>query len=130
MGLATRSTSAIQRMISAEGQGVWAAETTRQGKTSTTIGSGKGSWINPLEHQPIQSVRSGQRVESTEATVTTGILSGGVQSSSENQVHKTDSTRVSHTDVLPGIDPIYRSMTCYNYGEPGHFVGICTKPKI
>jgi hypothetical protein len=21
-------------------------------------------------------------------------------------------------------------MTCYNYGEPGHFVGICSKPKL
>lgn len=21
-------------------------------------------------------------------------------------------------------------MTCYNYGEPGHFVGNCTRPKI
>jgi hypothetical protein len=28
------------------------------------------------------------------------------------------------------IDPRYRSMTCYNYGELGHFVGICTKPKV
>ncbi|CAD6332621.1 unnamed protein product [Miscanthus lutarioriparius] len=28
------------------------------------------------------------------------------------------------------IDPRYRKMTCYNCGEPGHFVGNCTKPKI
>jgi hypothetical protein len=28
------------------------------------------------------------------------------------------------------IDPRYRGMTCYNCGKPGHFVGICTKPKI
>jgi hypothetical protein len=31
---------------------------------------------------------------------------------------------------MTGIDPRYRSMTCYNYGELGHFVGICTKPKV
>jgi hypothetical protein len=29
-----------------------------------------------------------------------------------------------------GIDPRYRNMTCYNCREPGHFVGICSKPKI
>jgi hypothetical protein len=28
------------------------------------------------------------------------------------------------------IDPRYRNMTCYNYGEQGHFVEICSKPKI
>jgi hypothetical protein len=28
------------------------------------------------------------------------------------------------------IDPRYRKLTCYNYGEPDHFVGICDKPKI
>jgi hypothetical protein len=27
------------------------------------------------------------------------------------------------------IDPHYRSLTCYNCGEPGHFVGICSKLK-
>jgi hypothetical protein len=30
----------------------------------------------------------------------------------------------------PEIDPRYRSLTCYNCGEPGHFVGICSKSKI
>jgi hypothetical protein len=29
-----------------------------------------------------------------------------------------------------GIDPRYKSMACYNCGEPGHFVGICKKPKV
>jgi hypothetical protein len=28
------------------------------------------------------------------------------------------------------IDPRYRNLTCYNCGKPGHFVGICAKPKI
>jgi hypothetical protein len=28
------------------------------------------------------------------------------------------------------IDPRYRAMTCYNCGEPWHFVGICDKPKM
>jgi hypothetical protein len=30
----------------------------------------------------------------------------------------------------PDIDPGYRDLTCYNCGEPGHFVGICTKAKV
>ncbi|XP_062191233.1 uncharacterized protein LOC133895039 [Phragmites australis] len=30
----------------------------------------------------------------------------------------------------PIIDPRYRDLTCFNCGEPGHFVGICSKPKI
>jgi hypothetical protein len=28
------------------------------------------------------------------------------------------------------IDPRYKGLICYNCGEPGHFVGICRKPKI
>lgn len=28
------------------------------------------------------------------------------------------------------IDPRYRKLTCYNCGEPGHFVGNCTRPKV
>jgi hypothetical protein len=30
----------------------------------------------------------------------------------------------------PAIDPRYRDLTCYNCGEPKHFVGICTKAKV
>ena len=28
------------------------------------------------------------------------------------------------------IDERYRTLTCYNYGESGHFVGNCKKPKV
>jgi hypothetical protein len=31
---------------------------------------------------------------------------------------------------MSAIDPRYRDLTCYNCGEPDHFVGICTKPKV
>jgi hypothetical protein len=37
----------------------------------------------------------------------------------------------SAREVLGGeIDPRYRALSCYNYGEPHQFVGICTRPKI
>jgi hypothetical protein len=33
-------------------------------------------------------------------------------------------------EAMSGIDPRYRSLTCYNCGEPNHFVGIYDKPKV
>ncbi|KAG2542722.1 hypothetical protein PVAP13_9NG657433 [Panicum virgatum] len=33
-------------------------------------------------------------------------------------------------DAPPTIDARYRSLICFNCGEPGHFVGICGKPKV
>jgi hypothetical protein len=37
---------------------------------------------------------------------------------------------LSHTDHVAEIDPRYRSMNCYNCGEPSHFMGTYRKPKI
>lgn len=33
-------------------------------------------------------------------------------------------------DTPPTIDARYQSLTCFNCGEPGHFIGICGKPKV
>jgi hypothetical protein len=35
-----------------------------------------------------------------------------------------------NSNPVPVIDPKYRHLICHNCGEPGHFVGIYTKPKI
>jgi hypothetical protein len=37
---------------------------------------------------------------------------------------------LSNPTLAIEIDPRYRAMACYNCGEPGHFMGICTKSKI
>jgi hypothetical protein len=54
-----------------------------------------------------------------------------------NQVAKNQTQKIEQVHPEPGaeitkrtIDPRYRALTCYNCGEPGHFVGIYTKPKI
>jgi hypothetical protein len=44
--------------------------------------------------------------------------------SADQQDEKVNSTSV------PVFDPRYRNLTCYNCGEPGYFVAICTKPKV
>jgi hypothetical protein len=44
-----------------------------------------------------------------------------------NQVKVTSDPQAA---VQNAIDPRYRHMSCYNSGEPGHFVGICVKPKV
>jgi hypothetical protein len=58
---------------------------------------------------------------------------GGVQDPKPAQV-KAANQQKEHK-VIPNstnseIDLRYRHLTCYNCGEPDHFVGICTKPKI
>jgi hypothetical protein len=32
--------------------------------------------------------------------------------------------------AMTAMNPRYRSLTCYNCGEPSHFVGICSKPNV
>jgi hypothetical protein len=51
------------------------------------------------------------------------------------QVHKQKEqaqadSGLSNPTLAIEIDPRYKAMACYNCGEPGHFMGICTKSKI
>jgi hypothetical protein len=48
-----------------------------------------------------------------------------VQKQREPQ-HKQPNQGASMTE----IDPKYRDLTCYNCGEPGHFIGICSRLKV
>jgi hypothetical protein len=43
---------------------------------------------------------------------------------------KQQEQQVRTSDPTMEIDPRYKHLTCYNCEEPGHFVGICDKPKI
>jgi hypothetical protein len=49
----------------------------------------------------------------------------GQHTGKEKQVQ--NSAQISDAVI---IDPRYRELTCYNCGEPGHFVGIYSRPKI
>jgi hypothetical protein len=46
---------------------------------------------------------------------------------------KLNEHQVKHPNLATAkavIDPRYKAMTCHNCGEPGHFMGICDKPKV
>jgi hypothetical protein len=47
-----------------------------------------------------------------------------------DQQHQPVKVEVNSPGRRAVIDPRYRALTCYNYEEPDHFVGICDKPKV
>jgi hypothetical protein len=93
-----------------------------------------------LEHQANPDVAIWQS-QPTESQLVSGQMEAekgdqGVQAPKQVQKkappleQKVTTSNLSLTLSKPKIDPRYRSLTCYNFGEPGHFVGICTKAKV
>jgi hypothetical protein len=84
----------------------------------------------PLNQIPNQAVNQ-------QAPTQQGHLNQNVPGQNQQQGRKQGQVKQKEpqvqTDQPPEavvVDPRYRALMCYNCGEPGHFVGICKKPKV
>ncbi|KAM0862675.1 hypothetical protein ACQ4PT_045111 [Festuca glaucescens] len=77
--------------------------------------------LNPSQQQ--QSSGGGKnKKKSQEAHTSEGVKSGGDKSGGNTQL-------VVASGPGPILDPKFKNVICYNCGEPGHYVGLCTRIK-
>jgi hypothetical protein len=125
---------AVKKKVAMAEGGRWVWQADRPGRVPvTTTLPGKTSG-EPSRARSVQSSTSSYESAELNSEAGAGGSYRGDPDGSPGERAAAKAKEVQHDqpspDVMGAIDPRYKSMTCYNCGEPGYFVGICNKPKV